>query len=111
MKQYKKGETIVSEGDRGREILTLVSGRVGIFKNGSKIREFSEAGTILGELSVILNRPRTASLIAMEDTSVMPLAKSLDELFEKYPDIIKKMLVNMAERLADSTDMHYLTKG
>lgn len=108
MKQFKKGEVIVNEGDKGNEILTLVSGKVGIYKNGRKITEFDEKGAILGELSVILNRPRTASLIAIEDTTVMTLARSIDELFEKYPDLIKKMLYDMAERLADSTDMHYL---
>jgi len=110
MKSYKKGETIVSEGEKGREILTLVSGKVGVFKNGRKLSEFSEKGTILGELSVILNRPRTASLVAIEDSSVMTLATSIDELFVKYPDLIKKMLFDMAERLAESTETHYLTR-
>lgn len=106
MKEYKKGETIVSEGEKGREILTLVSGKVGVYKNGRKISELDEKGTILGELSVILNRPRTASLVALENCQVMTLARTLDELLEKYPDLIKKMLISIAGRLADATDNH-----
>lgn len=110
MENYKKGDIIIREGEKAREILTLVSGKVGVFSNGYKLTEISEQGKILGELSVILNRPRTASLIALEDTTILTLARTVDELIQKYPDLIKKILYDMAERLADLTEMPYLTR-
>jgi CRP-like cAMP-binding protein len=59
---------------------------------------------VLGELSGILNKPRTASLVALEPTKIVFIDSGLDQLIVEHPDITKKILVNLAERLAKTTD-------
>lgn len=74
--------------------------------------EFSEKGMVIGEMSIILEGERTASLIAEEETVVLNLNLPMDKLIEKYPDLVKKMLVNLAERLQVLTHEYYcLAKG
>jgi CRP/FNR family transcriptional regulator, cyclic AMP receptor protein len=104
MKFFKQGQIISSEGDKAENIFVLVDGRVGIFKDDRKISEFSKPGEIFGELSMILKRPRTATIKALIDCNLLIIEGELDELIKLYPDISKKLIKTLAERLADSTE-------
>lgn len=104
MNLFRKGEMIAREGDPGRDILILIDGKVGVFKGDVKIAEFGDEGTILGEMSMILDRPRTATIKALEDSHVMTLKADVYELMNRYPDIFKKIIKNLAERLMKLTD-------
>ncbi len=56
LKTYMNGETIAKEGDRARSLFILYQGRIGIFKDGKQIAEFDKEGTIVGEMSLILEK-------------------------------------------------------
>jgi CRP-like cAMP-binding protein len=101
---YKKGEFITQEGDLSFDWYVLVKGRVGVFKGDLKMNEFSERGVIFGELSGLLARPRTATMTALEETEVMVVESSIDEVIRNHPDIANKILISLAERLAKTTD-------
>lgn len=104
MKTYYADEIIVAEREESNEIFMLVSGRVGVFKNDVKITEFSESGTFFGELSGILNKPRTSTVIALEETRVMVLERGIDDLRLKYPEIFKNILIQLAKRVVETTE-------
>ncbi len=103
-KTYKPHEIIVNEGDEGLGWFILKSGRVGVFKGSLKIAEYSETGSIFGELSGILKRPRTAMLQALTTSEVVCIDCTLTELIRQQPSIARKILVNLAERLVKTTD-------
>ncbi len=109
MKSYMQGETIAEEGDRSRNFFILVEGVVGIFRGDKKITEFKDSGTIIGELSMILNKPRTATIKALSHVNVIVIEGELDEIIKRYPDYSKKLIKSLAERLA-KTDELYLGK-
>jgi len=112
MKIFKPGDVITREGAVDKELFILISGRIGVFKSEVKVAEFSEKGMVIGEMSIILEGERTASLIAEEETVVLNLNLPMDKLIEKYPDLVKKMMVNLAERLQVLTQEYYvLAKG
>ncbi|MBK7866847.1 MAG: cyclic nucleotide-binding domain-containing protein [Ignavibacteriales bacterium] len=112
MKIFKPGDVITREGAIDKELFILISGKIGVFKSDVKVAEFSEKGMVIGEMSIILEGERTASLIAEEETVVLNLNLPMDKLIEKYPDLVKKMLVNLAERLQVLTHEYYcLAKG
>ncbi len=112
MKIFKPGDVITREGAIDKELFILISGKIGVFKSEVKVAEFSEKGMVIGEMSIILEGERTASLIAEEETVVLNLNLPMDKLIEKYPDLVKKMLVNLAERLQVLTHEYYvLAKG
>jgi signal-transduction protein with cAMP-binding, CBS, and nucleotidyltransferase domain len=112
MKIFKSGEVITREGACDKELFILISGKIGVFKKDVKVAEFSEKGMVIGEMSVILQGLRTATLVAEDESVVLNLNLPIEKLIEKYPDLVKKMLVNLAERLQVLTNEYYiLAKG
>jgi len=105
MKSFIEGEMITKEGDKSKCFFILVEGVVGIFKGDKKIAEFSKEGTILGELSMILNRPRTASIKALSDVSVMVIEGNLEDIIKQYPAYSMKIIKSLAERLSKTDEM------
>lgn len=101
---YAKDEIITKEGDLSFDWYVLVKGRVGVFKGELKMNEFSERGVIFGELSGLLARPRTATMRALDESEIMVVESSIDEVIRNHPDIANKILISLAERLAKTTD-------
>jgi CRP-like cAMP-binding protein len=110
-KIFRKDEIITKEGDLSFEWYILISGCVGVYKGDIKMNEFSERGVIFGELSGLLARPRTATMIALEDTKVMVVESSVDEVIRNQPEIANKILISLAERLAKTTDEMWAVIG
>jgi len=106
MKSFMQGETIVKEGDTSKNFFILVEGTVGIFRKGNKITEFNKSGTILGELSMILSKPRTATMIAESYVNLIVIEGDLDEIVKRYPDYSKKLIKSLAERLAKTDELY-----
>jgi len=104
IRTFEAMEQMTIEGETSNGWYILLGGRVGVFKHNRQVAEFRERGVVLGELSFILNTPRTVSLIALEPTKVVHFNMPLDQLIAEYPDITKKILVNLAERLAKTTE-------
>jgi CRP-like cAMP-binding protein len=104
IQEYAEKQIIASEGDKEVGWYVLLKGRVGVFKHDRNVAEFSERGIVFGELSGILNTPRTATLIALEPTQVIHFKTSLDNIIEHYPKMTKQIMINLAERLAKTTD-------
>ena len=107
MKIYKKGDYLAKEGEDSEIIFILLTGRLGIYKGSMKIAEFNEKGIIVGEMSAILGEKRTASIKALEDSTVILINSDLDNLIKKYPDMSKKIMINLAERLKKTTEEHW----
>jgi CRP-like cAMP-binding protein len=104
IRTFEAMEQMTIEGETSNGWYILLGGRVGVFKHNRQVAEFRERGVVLGELSFILNTPRTVSLIALEPTKVVHFNMPLDQLIAEYPDVTKKILVNLAERLAKTTE-------
>ena len=104
VKTFVRGEIIATEGSPAGGWYVLLSGRVAVFKQERHVAEFSTRGMVFGEISSILSRPRTATLVAVEATSVLYFEAGLDELVTRYPNVAKTMLVSLAQRLERTTD-------
>ncbi len=103
MRFFKKDQVVATEGIKESRLFILVDGRVGIFKGNLKVAEFSDAGTIFGEMSIILKQPRTASIKALEDSNIIIFEATIEELIRSFPDISLKIMKNLAERLTTTT--------
>ena len=104
MKFFKKDAVIAAEGDKPKNFFVIVDGKVWIFKNEKKISEFSKPGDMVGEMSMILNKPRSATIRALTDCNLLLIEGELDDLVKLYPDISKKLIKTLAERLLASTE-------
>ncbi|MDY6906414.1 MAG: cyclic nucleotide-binding domain-containing protein [Thermodesulfobacteriota bacterium] len=64
IREYDDGEVIIKEGDVDPWLYFLLSGRVRIKKKGIEISKISTVGEIFGEMRIIDDRARSASVYA-----------------------------------------------
>jgi CRP-like cAMP-binding protein len=100
--EFSPREYLTHEGETGREAMVLLAGRATVRRNGRKIAVM-EAGDVVGEMSLITERPRSASIRA--DTFVTALVMNSREfhtLIDDHPQVGVKILRTVARRLVDS---------
>ena len=75
-RHYSKGDIIFREGDVAEELFLIISGSVEIFRQDNEkeiLFGHIGQGSIFGERGVIQQLPRTATVVATEDTEVLIL--------------------------------------
>ena len=74
-KKYNKGDVIIQENTEGKYIFFLYKGKVHILNNrGKKIREYQDC-VCFGEISLLTNKPHTATVVATDAAYTSLLAK------------------------------------
>jgi CRP/FNR family cyclic AMP-dependent transcriptional regulator len=63
---YEAGETVLTAGSTTGRLLILKEGAVAVVKEGVEIGKVTAHGAVFGELSVLLDRPHTADVVAVE---------------------------------------------
>jgi CRP-like cAMP-binding protein len=103
-RNYEPGETIFLQGDAGKALFIVLSGKVAIFRSNSETEEqlaMLTAGGYFGELALIDDQPRFASARADEPTSLLILYKSdFDDLIEGQKAIAIKVMGNLLRTIA-----------
>ena len=97
-KTYTKNSTLFVEGMTGEILYLIRKGSVNITKKGTANQEIVLAtlaeGEFLGEMSLIDNRPRTATARVAEESQLLVMTKkAFSALLEKHPDIALKILL------------------
>ena len=64
------GETVIDEGDPAGRMLILVSGSVVVEHDGVAFARIDTPGAVFGEMSVVLDRPATATVRAADEVLV-----------------------------------------
>ena len=84
MIRYEPGEVIFQEGDHGEWIYFLITGNVAIKKKGELISELKRRGDLFGEMGLIDNSPRSASIIAIDQTVCLAIDASYTKKLKGY---------------------------
>jgi CRP/FNR family cyclic AMP-dependent transcriptional regulator len=96
----REGTVLTREGRPGREFFVLVSGTAKVTKNGKKIADLA-AGDWFGEIALITDSPRTASVTATSAVDVLVITdRRFKSLVETMPSIALKVLACVGDRLA-----------
>jgi CRP-like cAMP-binding protein len=104
--QYQAGEVILRENDVGDTAYIIERGRVEISKglHGKSIHlAFLGAGEIFGEMGIIDDKPRSATVTALEETMVREIHR--DELFHSLqtdPHLTLHLLRRLFDRLREA---------
>lgn len=102
--EYGPGATIIKQGDEDKGFYVLESGSIEVFKDELLLNMMLFPGTIFGEISDILNKPRTCTVKARTPTVVTKYtANSIDEIIREHPDIALKIFKTLATRLERTT--------
>ncbi len=104
-RHYSAGTTILSQGDSGVGLYVIKSGKVRILHSSSPDRPDEElatadAGNVIGEMSLLDDLPRSASVIAVDDVTalLLPIWEFRTTL-QSHPDIALKLLSVLSRRL------------
>jgi len=103
-KAYSRGEIIIREGEQGKALYLLKSGRLGILKSDRLVAEITNPGTLFGETSMLLDQPRSATVKALTPCVVEVYEVGINELLGNQPQIIRLILESLAERLIEATN-------
>jgi CRP-like cAMP-binding protein len=74
VRSLKAGETIFSEGEAGKELYVIKSGRVEI-RLGNRLLEELDDNGIFGEMGLIDDEPRSATALAATDVALVPVTE------------------------------------
>jgi CRP-like cAMP-binding protein len=98
----KEGETLVKEGNEGRELYVILSGEATVTRKKRKVATLGP-GDYFGELAVLHPAPRTATVTAKTPMEVLVVtSRELSVLLEDVPLVARKLLTGMAGRLQEA---------
>ena len=108
---FAAGREIFREGDPGDGVYVIRDGLVEIahFMDGKEHRVFSQLGPgeIFGEMAVIENLPRSATVIAARDTRVYFIPRDeMLALLKRSPGLAFNLLSEISRRLRDFNQLH-----
>lgn len=91
---------LFSEGDLSQDIYLIIEGKVEVKKNGEVIAEIHDCGTFVGELSAILNVPRSATVTTISTTKAVVISPdNFESVIRTNPSIAIKLIKSLASRL------------
>ena len=102
-RHYMKGELVFREGDVGSELYVVLEGEIRIHLDGAgrdvTIARFGP-NTVVGEMAVFDEQPRSASAEATMDTTVRVLRKDrLQVIVHEHPEVLLEFVKNLSQRL------------
>jgi CRP-like cAMP-binding protein len=98
----REGKEMTTQGERGREFFVLLEGTAEVKKDGRRINTL-EGGDFFGEIALVSDTPRTATVIATSPVRALVITdRAFKRLLKDSPQIQAKVLSALAERLAPS---------
>ncbi len=95
----RAGKVLAQQGSTGWEFILIAGGKAKVEKNGKVIRRLS-AGDYFGEISLMDGEPRTATVIAETDMTILVVhRRSFDHLLDTVPDLQKKIMLSLCKYL------------
>jgi CRP/FNR family transcriptional regulator/CRP/FNR family cyclic AMP-dependent transcriptional regulator len=103
-RRIPRHKTIVEEGLAGDYMYVICEGRVQVSKlsddGREKILEFLETGDFFGEMSLLDNAPRSASVRALADTRILALSRAdFLAVMRRSPDLAMAVVQELTRRL------------
>jgi hypothetical protein len=112
-KTFAAGATIIREGEQGDAAYIIVAGRCDIQKelpSGTETLMSIGPGAVFGEMAIMTEGPRTATVLATEPTTVLVVTSAiLDREMEALKPWIATLLKSLAARFRDIDTKHRAT--
>nr|WP_155142885.1 cyclic nucleotide-binding domain-containing protein [Roseibium sp. RKSG952] len=105
--EYKQGERLCSQGEEGDCAFIILQGVADVLVHAPEgERKVAEVGehSIVGEIAILCDVPRTATLIAAGDLDVLTVRKDdFLKLLKEFPDMSLEVMRTLALRLEKTT--------
>ncbi len=94
------GTVLIAEGKVGHEFFIVLEGKVEV-RHGDQVLATRGPGDFFGEIALLDNRPRTATVVATEPVVVEVLSRQeFASLLAQAPDLSQEIMATMARRLS-----------
>ena len=99
---FAPGETVIRAGDPGSSMFVVHNGRVQVQVNDNgrprTVATLNE-GDFFGEMALFTGEPRTANVVAIEETEVLEIGHAaMKRVFDTNPDLVESLSFIMSER-------------
>lgn len=102
---FAPGETLIRAGDQGSSMFVVNSGKVEVQvvgRTGPRTVAVLSEGNFFGEMALFTGEPRTANVVALEETEVLEIGHAaMKHLFDTNPNLAESISWTIAERQAD----------
>jgi signal transduction histidine kinase len=102
------GQMLFEERERGDQAYLVTAGTLEVLKATDRrevLVAVRGAGSIIGEMALLLEAPRTASVRARTDARLLSISKAtLDELLESSPSAARAMIRTLLERMSETSE-------
>src|SRR5437762_13618112 len=102
---FAPSETLIRAGDEGSSMFVVHNGRVAVQvsdRGAPRTVATLTDGNFFGEMALFTGEPRTANVVALEETEVFEIGHAaMKHLFETNPDLAESISWTITERQAD----------
>lgn len=107
--KFPNHAVIISEGDETRSLYIILSGKVRVYTSDEKSKEVTlliqEAGSYFGELALLGDEPRSASVETMEKTVCAMISKDdFKHWLGNHPDVVIALLSELSAKIRQLTE-------
>jgi len=104
LRKYSAGEYIFREGECGKEMYIILSGKVDVLKGnqatGEKRIISLGAGDFFGEMSLFEGLPRSASVFTLGEVAVIVITENnFEDVILSDPSIAKRLIASLCARI------------
>jgi CRP/FNR family transcriptional regulator, cyclic AMP receptor protein len=100
--KYGAGEVLARQNSVGKEAYVVVDGSITVRRNGRKVATLGP-GDVAGEMALIDDQPRSADLVAEQDSLVLYISRrEFGGLLESNTKLMSKVLRTLAQRLREA---------
>jgi CRP/FNR family transcriptional regulator, cyclic AMP receptor protein len=107
--KFPKQATIIMEGDETSSLYIILSGKVRVYSSDDKSKEVTlliqEPGSYFGEIALLSDEPRSASVVSLETTVCAVISKSdFIAWLMIHPDVAITLLGVLSDKIRHLTD-------
>jgi CRP/FNR family transcriptional regulator, cyclic AMP receptor protein len=108
-RSFPKNTLVIYEGDTSNSLYVVLAGKVKVFLSDEEGKEVTlnlqGDGEYFGELAILDEAPRSASVMTVEDTKLAVLSKAaFEKCMEQHPTIALTVMRGLARRLRELTE-------
>ena len=101
-------ETLFNQGDEGNKAYMIVAGKLSVEVDKNEVGFMSD-GEVFGELALLLNQKRSATVKSVKATELIEINKEgLELILNSASDEVKEMILKLCEELSKRSEFQQI---